>query len=94
MPKVKRQWGSSSYEVLDALVDRVNALESAVSALTTLANEIKADFNVHTHRADGAQAGTYNTSKPQSDAQTLTPVTAVTVDAADAAFTSDQLTVV
>ncbi|MBT9138642.1 MAG: hypothetical protein DDT31_01211 [Syntrophomonadaceae bacterium] len=29
-----------------------------------LVNELKAAFNAHTHRADGAQPGAYNVSRP------------------------------
>lgn len=65
--------GSAVYE----LARIVNQLQAVVA-------ELKADFNAHTHRADGAQAGAYNTSTPQSDAQTVAPVTASSVAAADA----------
>lgn len=62
----------------------VYELARIVNQLATAVNELKADFNAHTHRADGAQAGAYNTSKPQSDVQTIVPVTATVVAAADA----------
>jgi hypothetical protein len=62
--------GSAVYE----LARIVNQLQAAVA-------ELKADFNAHTHRADGAQAAAYNTSTPQSDAQTLAPVTASQITA-------------
>ncbi len=68
--------GRDWWQMLQDLADDLNDLK-------TMVNEIKADFNTHTHRADGAQAGAYNTSKPQSDTETLAPVTAVSVTTAD-----------
>lgn len=56
-------------------------LARIVNQLQVAVEELKTDFNLHTHRADGAQAGAYNTSKPQSDTQTVVPVTAVAVAA-------------
>lgn len=58
-------------------------IQADLAALRTLANELKADFNNHCHNADGAQAGSYFTSRPRSDASTVTAGTAQTVDAAD-----------
>lgn len=40
----------------------------------------KTTFDTHTHAADGAQASTYNVSKPQSEAETIAQGTAVTFD--------------
>jgi hypothetical protein len=62
--------GSLVYE----LARIVNQLQAAVE-------ELKTDFNAHTHRGDGAQAGAYNTSGPQSDAATVAAVTAVSITA-------------
>lgn len=52
-------------------------------ALQALFDQLKADlaanktvFDAHTHRGDGAQVGQYNTSTPQSDAETVVQVTA------------------
>lgn len=73
---------------LDALTALANDLKAKYNAAVTLINELKADFNVHTHRGDGAQAGLYNTSLPQSDAQTVAPVTAVSVSTADSVATA------
>ena len=63
-------------------------IKADLTALAALANELKTDFNAHTHRGDGAQAGAYNTSLPQSDTQTVTPVTASTVAAASVTVTT------
>lgn len=73
---------------LDALTALTNDLKAKYNAAVTLINELKADFNIHTHRADGAQAGQYNTSLPQSDAQTVTPVTAVSITATNSSTTA------
>jgi hypothetical protein len=54
------------------LYAQIKAIKADLDALAT-------SFNAHTHRGDGAQAGLYNTSKPQSDAQTVTPVTVSSV---------------
>lgn len=58
-------------DLLDVLLQEYNKLRADL-------NNLISKFNTHTHRADGAQTGQYNTSRPQSDAQTVTPVTAVT----------------
>ena len=44
--------------------------------------EVDADFEAHTHNADGAQAGSYFTSPPRTDAATVTAGTARTIAAA------------
>lgn len=97
MARVLREMGTGfadgqMWPVLDELVsdlndlrDLVNDLRTNFNAAVTLMNEMKADFNTHTHRGDGAQAGQYNTSRAQTDAQTIVPVTTSTVVAADAA---------
>lgn len=58
------------------LINQVQTIEDKLNALITA-------FNAHTHRGDGAQVGQYNTSKPQSDTQTVTPVTASSVTSLD-----------
>lgn len=58
------------------LIDQVASVENKLNALIDA-------FNAHTHRSDGAQAVAYNTSTPQSDAQTLAPVTASSVTVLD-----------
>ena len=50
-----------------------------LSAQLTELEALRAAFNLHTHKGDGGQAGVYNVSKPQSDTQTITPVTALVV---------------
>ena len=40
----------------------------------------KTKFDGHTHRADGSNASVYNTSRPQSDTEGETQVTAETFD--------------
>lgn len=59
----------------------VYELARIVNQLQAAVEELKTDFNAHTHRGDGAQAGAYNTSRPQSDAETIAQVTASSVDA-------------
>lgn len=70
---------------MKAQMDRILA---DLNALTLLANELKSKFNVHTHRGDGAQAGQYNVSMPQSDAQTIVPVTASSAASATVVVTT------
>ncbi len=53
------------HEILEAVVDQIDSLTD--------------EFNAHTHRADGAQGGAYNSSMPQSDTETVSPVTPSTV---------------
>jgi hypothetical protein len=54
-------------------------LYAQIKAIKADLDALSAAFNAHTHRGDGAQAGAYNTSKPQSNAQTVAPVTASSV---------------
>ncbi len=61
---------------LNDIRNLINEIRRELNIVTTLANEIGIDFNAHTHRADGAQAGQYNTSLAQSDVQTVAPLTA------------------
>lgn len=67
-----------------ALVALANETKATANALVTLTTEIKSDFNGHTHKGDGSEVGTYNTSGPQSDAATVAVGTAVTIAAAAA----------
>ena len=56
------------------------ALQAIWQALRTDLAANKTKFDTHTHAADGAQASTYNVSKPQSEAETISQGTAVTFD--------------
>jgi hypothetical protein len=62
----------------------VEELRLSLNKVIDLLDDIKAKFDAHTHRGDGAQAGAYNTSPPQSDAQTVAPVTASAIATVDA----------
>jgi len=42
-------------------------------------DEIKTQFDAHTHNADGGQAGSYFTSPPRTDAATVTAGTVRTI---------------
>lgn len=55
------------------------ALQALFDALNTDVSAIVTAFNAHTHNGDGAQAGSYFTSPPRSDAATVTAGTASTV---------------
>ncbi len=56
-------------------------LYAVLEALITQVEDMSSKFNTHTHAADGAQAGAYNTSQPQSDTETVAQGTAVSVTA-------------
>ena len=56
-------------------------LYDVLSNLATAQNAMIAAFNTHTHGADGSEAGAYNTSQPQSDAEDIAQTTAVSVTA-------------
>lgn len=58
-------------------------LQQKIEDIATLVNEIKADFNAHTHNADGGQAGSYFTSPPRSDEATVTEGTPLEVTSPD-----------
>jgi len=53
-------------------------LEELADVKKTL-DEIKTQFDEHTHNADGSQAGSYFTSPPRTDAATVTGGTARTI---------------
>jgi len=67
-------YNQATRDVLDRLVYDIIKLRNSVDALVT-------SYNNHTHRGDGAQSGQYNTSKPQSDTQTISQSTAVSLSA-------------
>jgi len=52
------------------------------AAFITLTSELKSDFDAHTHNADGAQAGSYFTSIPKTDAATVSAGTTRSIAAA------------
>lgn len=59
----------------------VEELWEMAHEIITLLEEIKLDFEAHTHNADGAQAGSYFTSPPRTNAATVTAGTASTLGA-------------
>lgn len=63
---------------LDASVVEPKLLTFLQAVVDELA-DVRAKFDAHTHQADGAQASTYNTSRPQSDTETVAQVTASTI---------------
>ena len=50
----------------------LHELWEIVNEALVLLTEIKTDFEAHTHNGDGAQAGSYFTSPPRTDAATVT----------------------
>jgi len=68
MPTNTRDIAEEAWQMLNEIVDWIT--------------EIDADFEAHTHNADGAQAGSYFTSPPRTDAATVTLGTARTIAAA------------
>jgi len=62
-------------QMLEELWEVVNELVDTVASMKTL-------FDAHTHNGDGAQAGSYFTSPPRSDAATVTAGTASAFPAA------------
>lgn len=47
-------------------------LYELLEAMITQMADVADKFNNHTHAADGAEAGAYNTSRPQSDTEDKT----------------------
>lgn len=47
------------------------------AALVLAVNELITQFELHTHNADGSEAGSYFTSPPRSDTATVTAGTAI-----------------
>lgn len=70
------------------LTAQLALVKADLDALTALVNDLKAKFNAHKHRGDGAQAGQYTTSTPVSDAATVAGGAALTVAVADVTITS------
>lgn len=68
--KLSELMGSAG-ALLDESHGGKSTLHEILSDLLTQVNDLTDKFNVHTHAADGAQAGAYNSSKPQSDAETI-----------------------
>lgn len=54
-------------------------LQTVMYQIITELEDLRGKFNAHTHKGDGAQGATYNTSGPQSDTATITVGTAVSV---------------
>jgi hypothetical protein len=74
---LKRSLGEGGALIGDSHGD--NNLYDVLWGLATAQNVLIAAFNIHTHAADGSEAGAYNTSKPQTDAEDIsqgTPVAA------------------
>jgi len=59
------------------LINQIND-PAAKHAMQLIYDELKDKFDNHTHNADGSQVGSYYTSKPRSDAETVTAGTAQT----------------
>jgi len=57
-----------------------NALRKIFDQIYTDAAANKTAFDNHTHRCNGGQSATYNSSTPQSDTGTLSASTAETFD--------------
>jgi len=67
----------SPYRDFDS--DLVRKILEELGNIKTDLDEIKAQFDSHTHNADGSQAGSYFTSPPRTDAATVTAGTARTI---------------
>lgn len=65
--------------VLENIVRDIVILRNAVDAIVTVMNANKTLFDNHTHKGDGAQSGTYNTTKPDATASSIGAATSVSV---------------
>jgi len=77
---LKRSLGNAGAFVNDDS-NGADTLYDVLKGLATAQNALISAFNTHTHKADGSEGSTYNTSKPQSDAEGKTQGTAVSVTA-------------
>jgi len=60
----------------------VEELWETVNEIINFLNEVKTDFEAHTHNADGSESGSYYTSTPRTDAATVDLGTARTISTA------------
>ena len=62
----------------DSITGMINDISDPATrrAVQGIYEALKATFDNHTHNADGAQVGAYYTSKPRSDAETVSAGTA------------------
>jgi hypothetical protein len=75
--KLKKLLGEAGAGLDDSVIGPT--LYQFLLAQLTELEALRAAFNLHTHKGDGSQGGVYNVSMPQSDTQTITPVTALVV---------------
>lgn len=69
--KGQRELFQSILVDLVTLRNSVDALTTAYNTVVTNLNGLANKYNAHTHKADGNQGSTYNTSKAQSDEETI-----------------------
>lgn len=66
----------SSY--IDSLINDISDPQTR-RAVKAMYDEMASVINNHTHNADGSESGSYFTSKPRSDAETVSAGTAAKI---------------